>query len=62
MTGRRNAPRFFCMHSCIQVIDLYLSHLILYTWQVVGVGAGLLELSGRAHPYRPSITLYVCVV
>ena len=29
---------------------LYLSHLILYTWQVAGVGAGLLRLFGRAHP------------
>jgi len=31
---------------------LYLSYNILYTWQVVGVGAGLLELSGRAHPEK----------
>jgi len=37
------------------VIDL--SYNILYTWQVVGVGAGLLELSGRAHPPPPTMRL-----
>jgi len=30
------------------VIDI--SYNILYTWQEVGVGAGLLELTGWAHP------------
>ena len=37
MTRRRNAPRFFCVTSCNNLL-LYLSHIILYTWQVVGEG------------------------
>jgi hypothetical protein len=47
---------FFCVISC-NIMLLYLSYKILYTWQVVGVGAGYIINVFNYKLYREGPTL-----